>query len=164
MLGCQAAKRAKRLKMNSLRDPLPNIEQQSLFDLPVPVATKKRAAVKSARSGTFTDNMKLPVHRWFRYSAGFSAEWVEGLIKQLSPAAVLDPFAGSGTTLLAAEASGTMAYGFESHPFVARIALAKTHWNQDENKLFVAAKAVLEAARSDAELDPGVVPDPVQWS
>jgi hypothetical protein len=29
------------------------------------------------RSNTtaFVDNMVLPVHRWFRYSAGFSAEW-----------------------------------------------------------------------------------------
>ncbi|MDX8414383.1 MAG: hypothetical protein R8J85_09885 [Mariprofundales bacterium] len=37
---------------------------------------------KIARSGTFTDNMKLPIHRWFRYSAGFSAEWVQAEIKQ----------------------------------------------------------------------------------
>ena len=29
---------------------------------------------------TFADNMKLPVHRWFRYSAGFSAQWVENVI------------------------------------------------------------------------------------
>ena len=32
--------------------------------------------VKSS-AGTFTDNMKLPIHRWFRYSAGFSADWVK---------------------------------------------------------------------------------------
>ena len=33
-------------------------------------------SLKDTRSGTFVDNMKMPVHRWFRYSAGFSAEWV----------------------------------------------------------------------------------------
>jgi len=27
-------------------------------------------------SATFADNMSLPVHRWFRYTAGFSAAWV----------------------------------------------------------------------------------------
>ena len=77
-----------------------------------------------ARSGTFADNMKLPVHRWFRYSAGFSGEWAEQLIRGRSPSVVLDPFSGSGTTLLAAEAAGVLSFGFESHPFVARIATA----------------------------------------
>lgn len=56
---------------------------------------------KEARSGTFTDNMKLPIHRWFRYSAGFSAEWAKTIIEQEkvgSKLTVLDPFAGSGAT------------------------------------------------------------------
>ncbi len=33
-----------------------------------------------SRSGTFVDNMALPVHRWFRYSAGFAAQWVEQVL------------------------------------------------------------------------------------
>ncbi|MFO1371981.1 MAG: DNA methyltransferase [Candidatus Competibacteraceae bacterium] len=37
-------------------------------------------------------------------------------MRELSPSSVLDPFAGSGTTLLAAEAAGVLAYGYESHP------------------------------------------------
>ena len=65
-----------------------------------------------SRSGTFTDNMKLPVHRWFRYSAGFSAEWVQNVIREHSPSCVLDPFSGSGTTLLASKQCNTNAYGF----------------------------------------------------
>ena len=32
-----------------------------------------RSKLQTTRSGTFVDNMKLPIHRWFRYSAGFSA-------------------------------------------------------------------------------------------
>jgi len=34
----------------------------------------------NGRSGAFGDNMSLPVHRWYRYSAGFSADWVSSLI------------------------------------------------------------------------------------
>lgn len=34
---------------------------------------------------TFSDNMSLPIHRWFRYSAGFSALWVSELIEQETP-------------------------------------------------------------------------------
>jgi 16S rRNA G966 N2-methylase RsmD len=84
-----------------------------------------------ARSGTFADNMRLPVHRWFRYSAGFSAEWVESVVRAYAgdrPPVVLDPFAGSGTTVIAAASAGATAVGFESHPFVARIASAKLMW------------------------------------
>lgn len=134
-------------------------EQLSLFNLPTPTILHKDSAMRSVRSGTFADNMRLPVHRWFRYSAGFSGEWAERLIRELSPTAVLDPFAGSGTTLLAAESAGVMAYGYESHPFVARIAIAKTHWNQTEDKLFNAAKEIIEIAQQKAFPDLGNPPE-----
>ena len=83
-----------------------------------------------ARSGTFTDNMKLPIHRWFRYSAGFSADWVRSEIVRFEEdtgkkAKILDPFVGSGTTSFAACSLGRESYGFDGHPFVARIAKAK---------------------------------------
>jgi DNA modification methylase len=135
------------------------LEQQSLFDLPAHTLLQKKSAARSARSGTFTDNMKLPVHRWYRYSAGFSAEWVEQLIRQLCPSSVLDPFAGSGTTLIAAEAAGVLAYGYESHPFVVQIATAKTYWNQPEGRLFDAAKELLNTASQGQRPDLDVVPD-----
>ena len=31
----------------------------------------------NAASSTFVDNMRLPVHRWIRYSAGFSGAWAQ---------------------------------------------------------------------------------------
>src|ERR1039458_3159890 len=33
-------------------------------------------------TSNFLNNMRLPVHRWFRYSAGFSAEWVKLLLPE----------------------------------------------------------------------------------
>ncbi|MDD5123327.1 DNA methyltransferase [Methylovulum sp.] len=145
--------------MTAISAPLTDMVQLELFDLPVITQSSKQIAVKSARSGTFTDNMKLPVHRWFRYSAGFSAEWAEQLIREYSPSVVLDPFAGSGTTLLAAQAAGAMAYGYESHPFVARIAIAKTHWNQPVRKLLEAKNELLQVARQATFPEMGVMPD-----
>ena len=87
----------------------------------------------SAKSGTFTDNMKLPLHRWYRYSAGFSAEWVEQEVKKYqaeskNEVVLLEPFTGSGTTNIVADSLGLKSYGFEGHPFVAEIAQAKQHW------------------------------------
>lgn len=100
--------------------------QPSLFD-ECPESVSQRQ-----RSSTFVPNMSLPVHRWFRFSAGFSSEWVESVIRGFSKSPrVFDPFAGSATTLIAAEAAGAVSYGIEAHPFVARVGRAKLSWRTD---------------------------------
>jgi DNA modification methylase len=94
--------------------------------------------------------MKLPIHRWYRYSAGFSAQWAESVIRSHQPGArisVLDPFAGSGTAVIAAGNAGADAIGLESHPFVARIAQAKMMWRSaDTAGLRRAATRLVECA------------------
>jgi DNA modification methylase len=116
---------------------------------------------RAARTGAFSDNMRLPIHRWFRYSAGFSAEWAEQFIKDSSTPArpvILDPFAGSGTTLLAAEQAGCMAYGYESHPFVHRIASGKLLWHTDENAFKNAAAVFLHRTKETTFPAPNTLP------
>jgi DNA modification methylase len=124
--------------------------QQSLF----PEKDKTHTHIKKidSRSGTFTDNMKLPIHRWFRYSAGFSAEWVKQEILDKSKDTainVLDPFAGSGTTMLAAESVKIKAVGFEAHPFIYRVAKAKLGWNVDIQQLKEIYRDILKKAREE---------------
>ncbi len=120
-------------------------EQQTLFDLPTPL--KKKTAALSARSGTFTDNMKLPVHRWFRYSAGFSAEWVESVLKDHNAKAVLDPFVGSGTVCVASDKLRISSYGIEAHPFVFRLGQGKLSWYESIDEFDAAVtKLIVEAA------------------
>lgn len=89
--------------------------------------------------------MKLPVHRWYRYSAGFSAQWVESLLEP--GARVLDPFAGSATTLLAAQAAGAESTGIERHPFVGRVARAKLGWTADPAAFEARAEALTRRVR-----------------
>lgn len=98
-------------------------------------ATVARRSPSSARPGTFAGNLKLPVHRWFRYSAGFSADWVQHVVRECSAKRVLDPFCGSGTTLVAAASEGAHAVGIEAHPFVSRIANVKTRWKVDLDEM-----------------------------
>lgn len=100
---------------------MPIHRQPALFDSEAP-------GVLPSTSGTFAPNLKLPVHRWFKYSAGFSGAWARAVIEEQSvdkPARVFDPFSGSGTTLIAAEECGVPGFGVDPHPFVARIAQAK---------------------------------------
>src|ERR1700761_3221799 len=99
-----------------------------------------------ANSSVFTPNMTLPVHRWFRYSAGFSAAWVDKIVRSHADAErlnILDPFVGSGTTLIAARAAGADSIGIESHPFVARVARAKLHAWDSVDEFEERAAAVL---------------------
>jgi DNA modification methylase len=89
----------------------------------------------AAPSSSFVPNVQLAVHRWFRYSAGFSGAWVEELIRSRAPtqpdALVLDPFAGVATTLIASQLAGRRTVGLEAHPFVVRLAHAKLRWPSD---------------------------------
>src|ERR1700677_4898521 len=116
--------------MANLIELEPTYSQPSLFpsaELEASLESKDEAA----SSSTFANNMSLPVHRWFRYSAGFSARWVEKVIEEvdlIGPIHVFDPFAGSATTLLAAQKCGVESWGTEAHPFVYRIARAKLAW------------------------------------
>lgn len=106
-------------------------------------------------STTFIDNMKLPIHRWFRYSAGFSAQWVEKVVNEKIEehklnrecVKVLDPFVGSGTTLLACEEIGVKAYGFESHPLIYRVADAKLQWDIELDNFISMSNEIVEGAR-----------------
>ncbi len=101
---------------------------------------------------TFTENMKLPIHRWFRYSAGFSAQWVETVINRaktdVGNITVFDPFAGAGTTLIAAEKMRVESYGVEAHPFVARIAQAKLLYQTDAHAYLEHIKKIIKSAET----------------
>lgn len=82
-------------------------------------------------STTFQDNMKLPIHRWYRYTAGFSGAWVGNLLEQWKLEGrrhVIDPFAGSGTVMVESMMHGIDSYGVESNPYVFNIAQAKLQW------------------------------------
>lgn len=103
---------------------------------------------------TFLDNMKLPIHRWYRYSAGFSAEWVKTIIDArinnttIDNFTILDPFSGSGTTVITGSQLGVKSYGFESHPLVHRIATSKLQWKCNLESFSNLASEIIDEAKS----------------
>jgi hypothetical protein len=122
--------------------------------------------LKTARSGTFVDNMSLPVHRWYRYSAGFAAQWVEEVLADwgIGPGrVVLDPFAGSGTVSVVCDTLGVASVGVEAHPVVSRICKAKLLWTTSPDRFAALAASVLNLAQS-RKGDPTTYPVLVQRS
>lgn len=116
--------------------------QLHLFNWPSQSIPNSTSKAIQARTGTFTDNMKLPIHRWFRYSAGFSADWVEQLIVELAPQTVLDPFAGSGTVCIAADKCQVTSFGVEAHPFVYKLSKGKLAWEANIQSFIEAASNI----------------------
>ena len=99
--------------------------------------------------GTFSQNMTLPIHRWFKYSAGFSADWVKAEIRNFQTTysvinpVVLDPYSGVGTTIIAAEELGCIGIGVEAHPFIHQVASTKCSSNLNTEQLMETGLDVL---------------------
>lgn len=107
--------------------------------------------LESKSSSTFADNMKLPIHRWYRYTAGFSAQWVGQVIEEeklYGRQHIVDPFAGSGTVSVECAQRNVDSYGVESNPYVYKIAKSKLAWTKlDTGKLIQTCKDTLDKAK-----------------
>ena len=87
-------------------------------------------------------NKKLPIYRWYHFNHSFSRDLVWYLIDKFelnSQSTILDPFCGSGTTLLAARQKGISAMGIDILPLSVFISNAKLQ-NYDIKKIEHKAK------------------------
>lgn len=105
----------------------------------------------------YSDDLDKPFQSWYRYKEGFSIELVRNLIEEYnknSDGTILDPFMGSGSTLLSAEKLGLNGIGFEVNPFSFFLSEMKLYdYSEEEIKQFkICYKNVLEKSMtSDKE-------------
>ncbi len=100
---------------------------------------------------TFRSNEAEPVHRWWPYVQGYSAAFVRGVLERAEGgrgATVLDPFAGSGTTLVEARRAGGRGLGVELLAPAVLAARVKTAFELDADRLVRSVDRVIRSSRS----------------
>ena len=85
----------------------------------------------------FGENLDIPYHRWFKYREGYSAELVKQIITESNISSdeyyILDPFCGSGTTMVVASLLGYSSIGIDANPLSAFITkLKNTHFGKED--------------------------------
>ena len=87
----------------------------------------------------YATDLNSPIQRWYRYKEGYSIKLMERLFKDNNVAPgdiILDPFCGSGSTIVQAKENGLGSYGFEINPFSYFLAKAKTQNYTQEDLLY----------------------------
>ena len=104
----------------------------------------------SRRLVSFQANRTETLHSWFKYREGFSAALVEILIAKFGVGTsdtLLDPFAGSGTTLLVAQMLGINGVGIELLPHCHLAWEAKSRvFEYDLDELRAVRRLILETS------------------
>jgi DNA modification methylase len=87
---------------------------------------------------SFQANKDEPIYRWFKYKEGFSSALVKYFLTEYGKKVgnLLDPFAGTGTTLFAGQELGWKSYGVEILPVGVFVMQTREALNDiDTNKL-----------------------------
>jgi len=100
---------------------------------------------------TFRGNLATSRHGWLRLTPAYSVHLVRELLESVDPSRgpVLDPFCGTGTTLLACGERGLPAETIDLNPFLVWLARAKTA-RYDANHIDAATTLVRRMERRAA--------------
>ena len=115
--------------------------------------------------GTFKDSLNAPIHRWFKYPAGYSYRLVEEKIRAYGLTNkhwILDPFVVSGTTCLESRRIFIISIGFEAHSFVHWVAKTKLMWDVNIEEVARTYKKVIQCAEvllGKKKIDTGGLPE-----
>ncbi|MGO8765184.1 MAG: DNA methyltransferase [Limisphaerales bacterium] len=121
----------------------------------------KTAVCKSGPNKAAREDNKLKLndraaHQWYRFVLSFPPHLVREYVTKFglnSHHRVLDPFCGTGTTVVECKKLGIPAVGLEPNPMTCFASRTKLQWSLDPQKLLRHALAVAETANRRLERD-----------
>ena len=142
---------------SALRISLPGSESWSTVG---PMATKPRPRTNGAMNTLMATD--APAHEWYRFVLSFPPHLVRDYAERFNldrRSRVLDPFCGTGTTLVEAKKLGVASCGLEALPVSLLAANTKVDWTPDPDRLLEHAELVAEKALAKLAAD-GITDEP----
>lgn len=128
---------------------------------PVSLAPKPRPPTLRSDSNRLEPDDR-PAHDWYRFILSYPPHLVRQYVERFdlrAGAAVLDPFCGTGTTVVEAQKLGMHGVGIEAHPMAHFASTTKVDWSPNPDQLERAAARIAERALDVLERD-GIIDDP----
>ncbi|MCU0660384.1 MAG: site-specific DNA-methyltransferase [Candidatus Pacebacteria bacterium] len=105
----------------------------------------------------YASDLDLPIQRWYRYKEGYSIKLVDQILTKYNVKQgdlIVDPFCGSGSTLLQAKINKCNSIGFEINHFSAFLAKVKTQdYKKQDVALFIKEIANLKKVKSKQKVN-----------
>src|SRR3989344_1741014 len=113
------------------------------------MANKYVGAVITTTKGKASSADNFPFHNWYNFVLGYTPEFPEYIFKRekITRCLVLDPFMGSGTTLICAKRAGLESVGIDANDFFEYTAKTKLDWHINVEEARKIANEILLALR-----------------
>ena len=114
--------------------------------MPAVLQSSSRSSVSRGDSNRLESSDRA-AHDWYRFVLSFPPHLVREYISRFelgANACVLDPFCGTGTTIVECKKIGIASVGVEAHPMSHFASATKIDWSPDPDKLETIAAALAE--------------------
>ena len=135
--------------------------------MPTTQTTTADLSERGVRRGSGMENNRLeradrPAHEWYRFVLSYPPHLVRDYLQRFDlgrRARVLDPFCGTGTTVVECKKLCFASVGIEAHPMSHFAGQTKLDWSLDADRFEQTAMRIAEAALTELDRH-GIIDDP----
>ena len=127
-----------------------------------PIINPPTARRRISTEANKLDSDDRAVHNWYRFVLSYPPHLVRDYLARFdcsSQKRVLDPFCGTGTTIVECKKLGIESVGVEAHPMAHFASATKVDWDVDPAELEESSQRIARAATAELE-GSGIIDDP----